>query len=326
MAIVLDDQVYSAPTLENSISNSGIVTGDFSKTELDYLTRVLAAGALGARLSDQPIAINTLGPSIGADNLRAGMQACFLSILAVGAFMLVYYFGAGFIAIIALAVNGIFIFGIMSLIEGTFTLPGLAGIALTIGTAVDANILIYERIREELERGADLRTAVRLGYDKALSAILDSNLTNLWVCIALILTATTEVKGFAYTMTIGIVGTLFTALFMTKVIYAILLEWIGIRRLPMLATTFPAVRRALEPHVDWISLRRIMVPGSAILVLISWVLVFSRGAALFDTEFRGGLAATMRTAVDPATGERLKIKQTEFERQIRDIGRTRRAQ
>jgi SecD/SecF fusion protein len=323
MAIVLDGQVYSAPNLNSQIGSSGIIEGEFSQSEINYLTRVLAAGALEARLSDRPIATNTLGPTIGADNLNRGLMACLYSIIAVAGFMLVYYFGAGFIAIIALAANGLFIFGVMAMIEGTFTLPGLAGIALTIGTAVDANILIYERIREELEKGeVDLRGAVRLGYEKALSAIVDSNLTNLVVCVALITTGTTEVKGFAYTMTIGIVGTLFTALFMTRVIYAVLIEYFGLRRLPVLATTVPAVKRLLEPNINWIGLRHVLVPLSIILVLGSWTLVISRGAAIFDTEFRGGVSATMRTAIDPATNQRLQLKQLDVESRIQNIGVT----
>lgn len=321
MAIVLDGQVYSAPNLNSQIGSSGIIEGDFSQSELSYLLRVLAAGALEARLSDRPIAVNTLGPTIGAENLHRGLMACLYSIICVAGFMLVYYFGAGFIAIIALAANGLFIFGVMALIEGTFTLPGLAGIALTIGTAVDANILIYERIREELERGeVDLRGAVRLGYDKALSAIVDSNLTNLVVCIALIMTGTTEVKGFAYTMTIGIVGTLFTALFMTRVMYTILIEFFGLRRLPMLTTTVPAVKQFLEPHIDWIGLRKVLIPLSIVMVVGSWVLLISRGAAIFDTEFRGGISATMRTAVDPATKQRVLLKQGDVETRIHNVG------
>ncbi|HWB19213.1 MAG TPA: hypothetical protein VG711_02850, partial [Phycisphaerales bacterium] len=149
MAIVLDGQVYSAPNLQSRIDGSGIIQGQFSKPDLDYLIRVLASGALEARLSPNPISVSTIGPTIGQENLHKGLYACLVSIIAVAVFMMVYYFFAGLIANVAVLANAIFIFGVMAFMDGTFTLPGLAGIALTIGTAVDANILIYERIREE---------------------------------------------------------------------------------------------------------------------------------------------------------------------------------
>lgn len=320
MAIVLDGQVYSAPNINSQIGKSGIIEGDFSKPELDYLTRVLAAGALSARLSDHPIAINTLGPSIGADNLHSGLKACFWSIIAVSLFMMIYYFQAGLVAIIAMGANAIMIFGVMALIQGTFTLPGLAGIALTLCTAVDANILIYERIREELATGeVDLRGAIRLGYKRAMSTILDANVTNLIVCVALMKTATTEVKGFALTLMIGILGTLFCALFMTRLIYTIATDIFGMKRMPMLATTVPAVRRFLEPNLNWIGLRKFFIPLSAGLVLISLILIGARGTAIFDTEFRGGMSATMHTAF-VAPGERKMLKQTDVKERVRAIG------
>ncbi len=260
MAIVLDGQVYSAPTLQSQISSSGIITGNFSQTEINYLIRVLAAGSLEARLSPEPIAINTLGPSIGEDNLKRGQEAFIISIIAVAVFMLCYYFFAGLVADIALLANGIIIFGVMAMIDGTFTLPGLAGIVLTIGMAVDANVLIYERIREELFAGEDdLRGAVRLGYSKALSTIIDANVTNLIVCLVLFKTATTEVKGFALTLTIGICATLFTALFVTRVIYTLYLDVFKVTRLTMLPTVFPAIHRVLEPNINWIGLRKIFL-------------------------------------------------------------------
>jgi len=321
MAIVLDNQVYSAPNINGQIGKSGIIEGEFSKAELDYLTRVLAAGALSARLSDHPIAINTLGPSLGADNLHSGLKACFWSIIAVSLFMMIYYFQAGLVAIIAMGANAIMIFGVMAMIQGTFTLPGLAGIALTLCTAVDANILIYERIREELATGeVDLRGAIRLGYKRAMSTILDANVTNLIVCVALMKTATTEVKGFALTLMIGILGTLFCALFMTRLIYTIATEIFGMKRMPMLATTVPAVRRLLEPNLNWIGLRKVFIPLSAGLVLISLILIGTRGTAIFDTEFRGGMSATMHTAfVDQ--GLRKMLKQVQVKERVREIGR-----
>ncbi len=297
MAIVLDGQIYSAPTIQSQISASGQITGNYSQAEVAYLIRVLAAGSLQARLSPDPIAMNTLGPSIGEDNLKRGRGAFIIALSAVAVFMLVYYFFAGLVAVIALIANGIIIFGVMMGIDGTFTLPGLAGIVLTMGMAVDANVLIYERIREELFAGElDLRGAVRQGYGKALSTILDANITNLIVCLVLFRTATTEVKGFALTLTIGICATLFTALFVTRQIYFFYTDFFKIRKLPMLPTVFPSIHRALEPNIPWVSLRHIFLAVSLVAVIASVILVARRGEDMLSTEFRGGVAMTMRTA------------------------------
>ena len=295
MAIMLDGQVYSAPTINQAINESGIIQGNFSKSELSYLIRVLAAGSLEAKLSPEPIAMNTLGPSIGADNLQRGMTAFKISVIAVGIFMFLYYFFAGIVADVALMANGIIIFGMMSMIQGTFTLPGLAGIVLTIGMAVDANVLIYERVREEIMKGEELRASIRVGYAKALSTILDANITNLIVCFVLFKTATTEVKGFALTLSIGICGTLFTTLFVTRVIYEVYTDVLQARRLPMLPTVVPGIHRLLSPNVDWVSLRKVFWSGSAVVLLVSIMLISARGVDMFDTEFRGGVSATMRT-------------------------------
>ena len=326
MAIVLDGQVYSAPTINQAIGNSGIIQGEFSTSELDYLTRVLAAGALGARLSDQPIAMNTLGPSLGADNLSRGMKAFMLSVIVTVGIMLVYYFLAGFIANIALLCNAIIIFGVMAIMQGTFTLPGLAGIALSIAMAVDANVLIYERIREEVVNNKqDLRTAIRLGYQRAMNAIIDGNVAHLITCIVLLYTATTEVKGFAVTMILGVIATLFTALFVTRVLFTIYTEYLKARSLPMLPTVFPGIHKMLEPRVNWISKRYVFFTVSIIASIISLVLVSMQGSNMLDTEFRGGLSMTMRTRL-AHDGElkdgkgRLLLDRKDVEARVQQIG------
>ncbi len=330
MAIVLDGQVFSAPNLNSQIGSSGQITGSFSDADLSYLTRVLAAGSLEARLSEAPIATNVLGPSIGRDNLGRGLEACLIAVIAVAVFMILYYFLAGVVADFALIANGVIIFGVMALIDGTFTLPGLAGIVLTIGMAVDANVLIYERIREEIFAGeVDLRGAIRLGYQKALSTIIDANVTNLIVCLVLYKTATTEVKGFALTLSIGIVATLFTALFVTRQFYYIYTDVLKRDSLPMLPTVVPAVHHALEPNINWIGLRKIFWAISIVGVITSIGLVSSRGVEMFDTEFRGGVALTIETRVENEvpdadggnpTIERLVLSQAEVTDRIHAIG------
>lgn len=319
MAIVLDGEVYSAPSIRGQITSNGQITGNFTPQEVQYLIRVLAAGSLSARLSAEPISTSILGPTIGEDNKRRGSEAFVISIIAVAVFMLAYYFLAGIVANIALLANGIIIFGVMMGIDGTFTLPGLAGIVLTIGMAVDANVLIYERIREEIFTGEnDLRACVRLGYAKALSTILDGNITNLIVCFVLFQTATTEVKGFALTLTIGICATLFTALFVTRQIYFLYTDMLRAKTLPMLPTVYPALHRALEPNINWMGLRPIFWTVSLVAVVGSLTVVASRGNDLLDTEFRGGVSLVMRTETDES-GSRSMLRQSDVEDRIRAI-------
>ncbi len=311
MAIVLDGKVYSAPNLNNQISNSGTISGSFSPEELGYLLRVLAAGSLEARLSPEPIAVSVLGPSIGADNLTRGLEAFLWAVLVVGVFMFIWYLLAGLVADAALIFNGIIIFGVMAMMQGTFTLPGLAGVVLTMGMAVDANVLIYERIREELEAGArDLREAVRDAYAQVYGTILDANITNLIVCaVLLLMEPTTEVKGFALTLSIGIVATLFTALFVTRFMFDAYMYWFGGRRLPMLPSVVPSIGKALRPNIDWVGMRRGFWTVSAIVIAGAIWLFFSRGANMFDTEFRGGVAITMQTGAD-AQGNPILLPQS----------------
>lgn len=333
MAIVLDGQVYSAPTLQSQISGSGQITGSFSQAELAYLTRVLAAGALEARLSADPISTSILGPSIGGENLRLGLQACLFSVIVVGIFMVGYYFFAGVVAIISLACTGLMIFGLMAMIDSTFTLPGLAGIALTIGMAVDCNVLIYERVREEMmNNGEDLRSALRISFRRVFNTIIDGQLTNLIVCIVLVKVATAEVKGFGVTMIIGVISTLFVALVITRLIFVVYAEVLKFRSLPMLPTVFPAVHRLLEPSIDWMGKRKIFFVSSIIFCAIGLGLVASQGADMLDTEFRGGVSLTMTTRLakpgelaDAANG-RLLVSRAEIERDVQALGEASRDQ
>ena len=320
MAIVLDGEVYTAPTIQSVISKSGQITGSFSPSDISYLIRVLNAGSLAARLSPEPISTQTLGPSLGKENLDSGYQAFVIAIIGVVIFMLVYYFFAGLVADLALAANGVIIFGAMMGIDGTFTLPGLAGIILTIGMAVDANVLIYERIREEIVEGElDLKGCIRQGYGKALSTILDGNVTNLIVCLVLFWVATTEIKGFALTLTIGICATLFTALFVTRQVYYLYTDVLKKQKLTMLPLAFPAVHRALEPSVKWISLRHFFWMISAVAMVASIALVSIRGVNMLDTEFRGGVAATMSTPRDDDGNPTLWLAQSDVEARLKSL-------
>ena len=314
MAVLLDDEVYTAPSLNNRISTNGIITGNFSGPERNYIIRVLSAGSLQARLSDEPISQSTVGPELGKDNLRRGLEAGVISIIAVGAFMIFYYFKAGLIAVVSLGCNAVLILGALSLNQAALTLPGIAGIVLTFGMAVDANVLIYERIREELRKGNDIKPAVRLGYQKALSSIVDGNVTNLIVCIVLALpgVATQEVKGFAITLGIGVVATMFSSLVVSRLILALLVDVVGMKRLTMLPNKIPAIERTLEPKIQWMSLRWIFVIISTGYVTLGLLMVFKQGSKMLDTEFVGGTQVTLTFKADDA-GQPMLLPRTTIE-------------
>jgi len=291
MAILLDDQVISAPNLQSQINGRGQITGGFTQKEQSYLLRTLKAGSLQGQLKG-PLSIQTTGPTLGQDNLQAGFKASVLALVLVALIALGYYFFAGAVADFALAANMILILGTMSMLNATFTLPGIAGLVLTIGMAIDANVLVFERIREELERKMPTAQAVRIGYQKALSTVLDANITTLITCFVLYNVATAEVKGFALVLGIGIVATLFTALFCTRVLLELWITYGRSHRLSMLPTVVPAVRNALSPTVDWIGKRYVAFALSALLIVGGVAMIATRGKNMLDIEFRAGTQVT----------------------------------
>ena len=216
-AIVLDDKVISAPVIrEPIIGGSGQISGSFSVETANNLAILLRAGALPARLTI--VEERTIGPSLGEDSIRAGVMATLIGTLAVIAFMVVCYGLLGFFADIALVINLFLMLGILSLLGATLTLPGIAGIVLTTGMAVDANVLIYERMREEAKAGRSAINAFDTGFSRAFATIIDSHLTALIAAIALFWLGAGPIRGFAVTMAIGIVSTLFTAYLVTRLI------------------------------------------------------------------------------------------------------------
>ena len=218
MAIVLDNTIYSAPVIQDRITGGRAqITGTFSMQEANDLAIVLRAGALPAPL--KIIQDLTVGPSLGKDSIEKGVQATLFAGAMVVVFMIVYYRMSGVIADFALALNLLCLIGALSALNATLTLPGIAGIVLTIGMGVDSNVLIFERIREELRLGKAVRLAVDGGYDKALLTIVDSHVTTLITGVALFLFGTGPIKGFAVTLCLGIGINLFTALIGTKVIF-----------------------------------------------------------------------------------------------------------
>ena len=222
-AIVLDDEVISAPVIQSHIAGgSGIITGRFTVEETTNLAVLLRAGALPAGLDF--LEERTIGPELGADSIQAGKLACVVAFAAVLGFMILAYGLFGVFANIALIVNVGLIFGLLSLIGATLTLPGIAGIVLTIGMAVDANVLIFERIREELKSARGPARAIELGYEKALSAILDANITTFITAVILFAMGSGPVRGFAITLGLGILTSVFTAIFVTRLMIVVWFE------------------------------------------------------------------------------------------------------
>ena len=222
-AIVLDDEVISAPVIQSHIAGgSGIITGRFTVEETTNLAVRLRAGALPAGLDF--LEERTIGPELGADSIQAGKLACVVAFAAVLGFMILSYGLFGVFANIALIVNVGLIFGLLSLIGATLTLPGIAGIVLTIGMAVDANVLIFERIREELKSARGPARAIELGYEKALSAILDANITTFITAVILFAMGSGPVRGFAITLGLGILTSVFTAIFVTRLMIVVWFE------------------------------------------------------------------------------------------------------
>ncbi len=222
LAIVLDGKVYSAPVIREKIAGGNAqITGSFTADQAHDLAIVLRAGALPA-----PMVMaeeRSIGPSLGADSIKDGIKACIYGAVAVVLFMAVYYRVGGLIADAALLLNLIILAGLMGYLEATLTLPGIAGIALTIGIAVDANVLIYERIREELTNGKTIRSAVDAGFKRAFVTIMDSNITTLIAAVVLFQFGTGPLKGFAVTLSIGILASLFSAVFVSRTVFDLIL-------------------------------------------------------------------------------------------------------
>ncbi len=222
-AIVLDDEVISSPVIQSHIAGgSGIITGSFNVEESTQLAVLLRAGALPAEMTF--LEERTIGPELGADSIAAGRIACLVAFGAVLLFMGLSYGLFGLIANIALVINVGLIFGLLSAIGATLTLPGIAGIVLTIGMAVDANVLVFERIKEELKTARGPARAIELGYERALSAILDANVTTLIIAAILFTMGSGPVRGFSVTLGLGIVTSVFTAIFVTRLLIVMWFE------------------------------------------------------------------------------------------------------
>jgi SecD/SecF fusion protein len=286
LAIVLDGELYSAPVIQNPIETGrGQITGHFDQKTAFELQNVLENPLRAPLTIDES---KQVAPTLGADSIRSGIKACIYGTLAVSAFMLVYYMIAGMIANVALIANIIILLGIMCSLGTTFTLPGIAGIVLTVGMAVDANVLIYERLREETAKGKSLRGAISAGYSRAFGTIFDSHVTTLISALVLYWLGTGSIKGFGVVLFWGVLASLFTALVVTRMIFDFLLDRGWLKSVPMLH-----VIRATK--LDFMKLAK---PAFA----ISWLLIFigigygvyrgTSGKPVFGVDFVGGDTTT----------------------------------
>ncbi|MGA2242313.1 MAG: protein translocase subunit SecD [Verrucomicrobiota bacterium] len=285
LAIILDGELYSAPVIQSAIeTGSGQITGRFTPEQALQLANVLQNPLRAPLVIDSSYDVD---PTLGRDSIHSGITASIVGVLLVSGFMLCYYLLAGIVANIALVTNIIILLGVMCSIGTTLTLPGIAGAVLTVGMAVDANVLIYERIREELAKGKSLRGAIAAGYARAFGTIFDSHVTTLISSIILIFMGTGEVKGFGVTLTIGVAASLFTALVVTRLIFNFLLDRNWIKTLRM----FHLIRAT---KLDFMRLAKPAFILSWTIILIGMGYgIFGRGAKLFGVDFMGGDSTTL---------------------------------
>ncbi|OGX15590.1 MAG: hypothetical protein A2166_02315 [Omnitrophica WOR_2 bacterium RBG_13_41_10] len=288
LAIVLDGKVQSAPRIREAIPNGeAVITGRFTPEQAQDLAIVLRVGALPAPMYIEEE--RTVGPLLGQDSINKGVKASIIGVALVFIFMAVYYLLAGIVANIALLFNFLIILGSLGMlpllfpgVSATLTLPGIAGIILSLGMAVDANVLINERVREELNAGRALRTAVENGYSKAFSAILDSNLTTLIAAFLLFQFGTGPIRGFAVTLTIGLIASMFTAIVVTRVIFELLLNF------GLLKNRLPMLKLIGETKFDFINKRRLCYAISSMVILAGIIFYFKKGNQIYGIDFSGG--------------------------------------
>lgn len=314
IAVVLDDYVYSCPRVSNEISGGrSQITGDFTIAEARDLANVLKSGKLPApaRITQEAV----VGPSLGQESINAGMTSFLLAFVLVLAYMLFFYNKAGLVANIALIANVFFLFGVLVSFGAVLTLPGIAGIVLTMGMAVDANVIIYERIKEELHSGKGLSLSISDGYKNAYSAIIDGNVTTLITGIVLFIFGTGPVQGFATTLIIGIITSLFTSIFITRLIFTSMLAK---ERKIKFWNRFTEYFLA-NTHVNFLKMRKYSYVISGILLLVMIISLSTRGLS-YGVDFSGGRAYVVRfdhtvtanqvrQALDNVFTEGLEVKQ-----------------
>jgi SecD/SecF fusion protein len=284
LAIILDGKIVTAPTINSAIRTDGQISGGgFTKKEVDNYVTILRSGALPATLKPQPVSENTMGATLGSDTIRDGTISVGIAFAAILLFMLVYYRFAGLVACIALLANLLLTVGFMVAVNATFTLPGLAGLVLMLGMAVDANVLIYERLREERDRGASLALALRNGYDRAFPTIIDTHLSSIFTAVVLYAVGNDQLKGFGISLTVGLIISLFTSLYMTRLLFDIWLVKGWLKKLSMF-------RLFSRPNIDFMGIRYYWFTATILLTIFGITVFLVRGQAGLNIDFTGGTA------------------------------------
>lgn len=296
LAIVLDGKVESAPTIQSVIRREGQITGSFTLEEAEDLAVVLRSGALPAPV--HIIEQRTVGPTLGIESIKYGFRAALFSLALVAIFMVLYYHVAGVIACVALLLNIVGLLAFLAYFRATLTLPGIGGIILTIGMAVDANVLVFERIREELAKKKTVRSAIDTGYSKAMWTILDANITTLITAVVLFQFGTGPVKGFAVTLSVGILISMFTALVVTRAIFDLLTEQHWLKRISM----FQIIK---QPNIAFIPRRHIGIAVSVIAIVIGMGTFAIRGEKNFGIDFAQGTIVQVRFE-NPVSTEKVR--------------------
>lgn len=300
VAIVLDNRVYSAPTVQSEIAGGNSqISGNFTQQEAQDLANILKAGKLSAPA--HIVEEGVVGPSLGAESIRSGLLSLLFALLAVIGFVIFYYNSAGLVAVIALIVNLFFILGVLASIGATLTLPGMAGIILTMGIAIDANVIIFERIREELRKGTSYKTAIIDGYSKALSAIIDGNVSTLITAFVLYKVGTGPVLGFATVLIVGILSSLFTAILLTR----LMIDWRTNKNHELKFSTGITDKLLRGANYDFIGKRKIAYIFSAILIGAGLISMLTRGFD-YGVDFEGGRTYVVRFK-DPVSTEQVRI-------------------
>jgi SecD/SecF fusion protein len=288
VAVVLDDYVYSFPTVNDEIKNGvSTISGQFTIKQAKDLANILKAGKLPAPA--RIIQADVVGPSLGQEAIKAGLNSFLIALFVVLLYMIFYYNRAGLVSDIALLVNMFYILGVLSSLGAVLTLPGIAGIVLTIGMAVDANVLIYERIREELALGKGIKLAIKDGYRHAYAAIIDANITTLLTGVILYVFGTGPIRGFATTLIIGILTSLFSAIFITRIIYE---RWMEKKR-PISFSTKLTEGAFKKVNIDFLGKRKLYYMISGIIIVIGVVSLFTKGLNL-GVDFTGGRSYQVR--------------------------------
>ncbi|MHC4788238.1 MAG: protein translocase subunit SecD, partial [Planctomycetota bacterium] len=294
LAIILDGVLKSAPVIRTRIYGAGIIEGDFGQDEVLNMVNVLRAGSLPMDI--ELLQENTVGPQLGRDSIRKGISALAVAGLLVLAFIGFYYLRCGMVADGALIMNLVLLIGVLCLLGAALTLPGMAGILLTVGMAVDANVLIFERIREESAAGKGVRIALRNGYERAFTTIVDANVTTLLTAVILYLIGTGPVRGFAVTLSFGILLSMFTALVVTRLVFETMIEkdWLS---------EFMMFSLLSQPQIEFSRIRRPAYIASAAVVAVGLVAFFGRGSDLYDIDFTGGSLVQVSLAEPTPVGE-----------------------